>query len=94
MHYLSSVHSVTIPPHVSGLLVAHHQEVTMYMRDSWYVLYVLVQCRRAWLEWTADNQLKRTKPTNCHTHTHTHIYIYTLLPPDHGQIASSKYVAV
>jgi hypothetical protein len=27
MHYLSSVYSVTIPLHVSGLLVAHHQEV-------------------------------------------------------------------
>jgi hypothetical protein len=41
MHYLSSVYSVTIPLYVSGLLVAHHQEVTMYICDSWYVLYVL-----------------------------------------------------
>jgi hypothetical protein len=31
MHYLSSVYSVTMPLHVLGLLVAHHQEVTMYM---------------------------------------------------------------
>jgi hypothetical protein len=31
MHYLSSVYSVTISLHVSGLLVAHHQEVTMYI---------------------------------------------------------------
>jgi hypothetical protein len=31
MHYLSSVYSVTIPLHVSGLLVAHHQEVTIYI---------------------------------------------------------------
>jgi hypothetical protein len=30
MHYVSSVYSVTIPLHVSGLLVAHHLEVTMY----------------------------------------------------------------
>jgi hypothetical protein len=30
MHYLSSVYSVTITVHVSGLLVAHRQEVTMY----------------------------------------------------------------
>jgi hypothetical protein len=30
MHYLSSVYSVIIPLHVSGLLVAHYQEVTMY----------------------------------------------------------------
>jgi hypothetical protein len=34
MHHLSSVYSVTIPLHVSGLLVAHHQEVAMYTCDS------------------------------------------------------------
>jgi hypothetical protein len=44
MHYLSSVYSVTIPLHVSGLLTAHHQEVTMYVCDNWYVPYVLVDC--------------------------------------------------
>jgi hypothetical protein len=42
MHYLFSVYWVTTPLHVSGLPVAHHQEVAMYMCDSWYVLYVLV----------------------------------------------------
>jgi transcriptional regulator len=31
MRYLSSVYSVTTHLHVSGLLVAHHQEVTMYI---------------------------------------------------------------
>jgi hypothetical protein len=36
MHYLSSVYSVTIPLKVSGLLVAHHQEVTMPIRDNWF----------------------------------------------------------
>jgi hypothetical protein len=58
MHYLrvSSVYSVTIPLHVAGWLVAHHQEVTMYICNSWYVLYVLVDCRIAWF-----SQLKRTK---------------------------------
>jgi hypothetical protein len=30
MHYLSSPYSVTTPLHVSVLLEAHHQEVTMY----------------------------------------------------------------
>jgi hypothetical protein len=25
MHHISSVYSVTIPPHVSGLLIAHHR---------------------------------------------------------------------
>jgi hypothetical protein len=39
MHYLSSDYSVTMPLHVSGLLVAHHQEVTMYICDNSYVLY-------------------------------------------------------
>jgi hypothetical protein len=42
MHYLSSIYSVTIPLHVSGLIVAHHQEVTMYICKNWHVLYVLV----------------------------------------------------
>jgi hypothetical protein len=44
MHYLSSVYSVTIPLQVSGLLVAH-------ICNKWYVLYVLVDCRLAWLRW-------------------------------------------
>jgi hypothetical protein len=44
MHYLSSVYWVTITLHVSDLLVAHHQEVAMYVYDNWYVLYVLVAC--------------------------------------------------
>jgi hypothetical protein len=39
MHYLSSVYWVTLPPHVSGWLVAHHQEVAMYIRDNCYMLY-------------------------------------------------------
>jgi hypothetical protein len=50
MHYLSSIYWVTIPLHVSGLLVAHHQEVAMniciYIYICIYVLYVLVDCRR------------------------------------------------
>jgi hypothetical protein len=44
-HYLSSVYWVTKPLHVSGFLVAHHQEVAMYICDNWYVLYILVHCR-------------------------------------------------
>jgi hypothetical protein len=32
---------------VSGLLVAHHQEVAMHVCDNRYVLYVVVDCRRA-----------------------------------------------
>jgi hypothetical protein len=45
-HYLLSVYSVTIPLHVSGLLVAHHQEVTMYICNKRYVLYILVKQKR------------------------------------------------
>jgi hypothetical protein len=46
--YLFSVYLVAIPLRVSALLVAHQQEVTVYKCDSWYVLYVLVDCRLAW----------------------------------------------
>jgi hypothetical protein len=42
MHYLSSLYWVTRPLHVSGLLIAHHQEEAMYICDNWYVLYVVV----------------------------------------------------
>jgi hypothetical protein len=34
MPYLFSVYSVTIPLYVLGLLVAHHQEVTMYTEGA------------------------------------------------------------
>jgi hypothetical protein len=81
LHCLSLVYSVTTHLHVSGLLVAHHQEVTVCVCNSWYVLSFLVDCQRA-----ANSQLKRTAGTNCH--------IYTLLPPDDGQLASPKHVAV
>jgi hypothetical protein len=86
MHYLSSVYSVTIHLHVSGLLVAHHQEVTMYIRNKRYVLYVLVECQRTGPARSADSQLKRTTLIIC--------CIYTLLPPDDGQLASSNHVEV
>jgi hypothetical protein len=81
MHYLSSVYSVTITLHVLGLLVAHHQEVTVYVCDNWYMLYTLVGCQRAW---PADSQLIHTTHTSCH--------IYTLLLPDDGLLASPKHI--
>jgi hypothetical protein len=82
MHCLSSVYWVTTPLHVLGLLVAHHEEVTMYICGNWYVLYILVDCRQAWME--CPCRLRCTTRTNCH--------IYTLLPPDEGQLASLKHV--
>jgi hypothetical protein len=65
MHRLSSVYSVTIPLHVSGLLATHHQDVIMYICDNWYVFCVLVDCRRACMD--ADSGLRRTIRTNCHS---------------------------
>jgi hypothetical protein len=45
----ADLYSVITPLHVSGLLVAH-QEAAMYKCDSWCVLYVLVDCRWAWMD--------------------------------------------
>jgi hypothetical protein len=64
LQYLSSGYCVIITLRASGLLVAHHQEVAMYICDSWYVLYVLVDCRRALMEW--NSRLRLTSHTNCH----------------------------
>jgi hypothetical protein len=55
----------------------------MHICDNWYVLYVLVDCRRATL---AISRLTRTARTNCH--------IYALLPPDDWLQASPKHVEV
>jgi hypothetical protein len=49
MQNLPSFYSITIPLHVSGLLFAHHQEVTMYP----------IPTR------PADSQLKRTTRIVC-----------------------------
>jgi hypothetical protein len=56
IHYVSPVNSVTVPLHISDLLVAHHQEVTMYICNKWYVLYVSVGCQLAWLERNQSNK--------------------------------------
>ena len=49
MHYLSSVYFVNQPLHVSGIFVAHHQElyniyIYIYIHNNWYVLCFLVDC--------------------------------------------------
>jgi hypothetical protein len=54
MHYLSSVYFVSQPLHVSGIYVAHHQEVYcvyiyIYIYNNWYVLCFLVDCLLAGL---------------------------------------------
>jgi hypothetical protein len=91
MHYLSSVYSVTITVHVSGLLVAHHHEVPMYICDNWYVLYVLVDCQVVWLR---SHSLTRSTVSQLRRTTRTNRCIYTLLRPDDGQLASPKHVQV
>jgi hypothetical protein len=58
MYYVSSVYSFTVPLYVLGLLVARHQEVTMYICDNWDMLYVL-----------ADSQLRGTPCTICCIYT-------------------------
>jgi hypothetical protein len=60
MHYLSSVYFVNQPLHVSGIFVAHHQEVYyIYIYNNLYVLCFLVDCLLAGLEPT-DSQLRST----------------------------------
>jgi hypothetical protein len=60
MHYLSSVNFVTQPLHVSGMFIAHHQEVfTVYIQ----------QLVRSILTQPAASQLKRITRTNCCTYT-------------------------
>jgi hypothetical protein len=54
----------------------------MYICDSWYMLYVLVDCQRA-----ADCRLRRTTRINCL------IRVYTLLPPDDEGRDSSVGIA-
>jgi len=55
MHYLSSVYFVNQPLHVSGIFVAHHQEVhNIYIYIyiyNWYVLCFSVDCLWAGLRW-------------------------------------------
>jgi hypothetical protein len=55
----------------------------MCICDNWHVLYILVDCWWAWMEWNAF--LRHATHTNCH--------IYTLLSPDDGLLASPKDVA-
>jgi hypothetical protein len=74
MLYLSSVYSVTIPLHALGLLVAHHQEVTMYICNNWYVMYVLVDCQQAWV---CSNQASWQSIKMYSRYQLLHIHIFT-----------------
>jgi hypothetical protein len=71
MHYLSSVHSITIPLHVLGLLVAHHQEVTMYICKQ--------MVRVVHFGWQSVSQLARWKWTTMYSTYHLFVYIHCYL---------------
>jgi hypothetical protein len=74
IYYWSSVYSVTIPLHVSGLLAAHHQEVAMYICNNWYVLYVSVDGRRAWINWRSIvHQIGFINPLNAELNPICHL---------------------
>jgi len=66
MFYLSSVYFVSQPLHVSGIFVAHHQEVySIYTTIGTCCALQLTVCWPA--GWPTDSQLKSTTGTNCCT---------------------------
>jgi hypothetical protein len=77
MHCLSSVYWVTTPLHVSGFLAAHHQEAAMFKGDNWYVLYVLVDCRRAWRP--TDSRLKINSASSWFHYTRYYLNLIQLI---------------
>jgi hypothetical protein len=84
MHYLSSVYFVNQPLHVSGIFMAHHQEVYyIYMTTGTCCAYQLNVCWPGW-DGTSiptrptDSQLKSTTLTNCCVCVCVCIYIYTV----------------
>jgi len=79
MHYLSSVYFVNQPLHVSGIFVAHHQEV--------YYIYIYVcVCVCVCVYTTIDHSTKKHSMYQL-------LYIYSIPPDDRLQIWP-KYVEV
>ena len=69
------------PLHVSGVSMAHHQVVTHYVYNNWYLLFLLDDCLLSWLDCsnptrTTDSHLTRIIRTN--------FCIHTVVPPDDG----------
>ena len=80
MHYLSSVYFVNQPPRVSGIFVAHHQEVLcIYTTIGMYCFFQLT------LQPT-ESQLKSKK-------IYQFLYIYSI-PADDGLQICPKHVEV
>jgi hypothetical protein len=69
MHYLSSIYFVSQPLHVSGMFIAHHQDVfTVYVQKLVRVTR-LGDWNSSILTQPAASQLNRITPTNCYTYT-------------------------
>jgi hypothetical protein len=84
MHYLSSVYFVSQSLHVSGIFVAHHQEVyCTYTTTGRCCAFQLTVC---WPNWPTDSQLRSTTRTEL-------LYIYSI-PPDDGLQICPKHVEV
>jgi len=88
MQYLSSVYFVNQTLHVSGISVAHHQEVyCIYTTFDTCCAFQLTVC---WLDGQQTvNWKEQHVPTVVYTHTHTHI-----IPPDDGLQIFPKHVEV
>ena len=87
MHYLSSVYFVNQTLHISGIFVAHHQEVYciyiyIYTHNNWYVL-----CFSVDFCWPANR--KSSEKHNMYQL----LYIHSI-PPEDGLQICPKYVEV
>jgi hypothetical protein len=84
MHYLASVYFVSQPLHVSGIFVAHHQEVYfMCTTTGTCCAFQLIVCWPGW-----DNRQSTEKHN-----TYQLLYIYSI-PPDDGLQICPKHVEV
>ena len=82
MHYLSSVYFVNQPLHVSGMFVAHHQEV--------HCIYIYIYIYNWSVGW--DGVPPNTQSTTKHNMPQLlYIYIYSI-PPDDGLQICPKHV--
>jgi hypothetical protein len=70
MHCLSSIYSDTIHLHVSGLLVAHHQEVAIYIRYmtigtcfQYIIIIIITNCNWADTQWQQYSTYLHTNST-------------------------------
>jgi hypothetical protein len=85
MHYITSVYFVNQPVHVSGIFVAHHQEV--------YCICTVQQLVRAVLfSWLSVGRPANRQSTKKHN-TYQFLYIYSIPPDDWLQICP-KHVQV